>query len=158
MKAKLHESKPKDVYITYVRTTPKKLWQALTSPEFTRQYWYDTWQESEWKVGDTWKMVAPDGRIVNSGKIIEIFPTRRLVLKWHHEFQPGHAEGYARMTYEIEKSGDSVKLSVIHEFDKPDSKFFKAISNGWPLRLSSLKSLLETGESLKETRYWPKGM
>lgn len=157
MKTELQENKPKDVYVIYIRTTPKKLWQALIKPEFTRQYWNETWQESKWKAGETWKMMAPDGRIVNSGEIIEIIPSQRLVLKWRHEFQPGSQEGYARMTYEIEKSNDSVKLSVIHEFE-PDSKFFKLISSLWPLRLSSLKSLLETGESFKETRRWPKGM
>ena len=68
------------------------------------------------------------------------------------------AEGYSRMTYELEPKGESVKLTVIHEVDKPDSKLIQAVSGGWPLVLASLKSLLETGESLVETRRWPKGM
>jgi hypothetical protein len=67
-------------------------------------------------------------------------------------------EGYSRMTYELEKQGDSVKLTVLHEIDVPDSKFIKSVSTGWPMLLSSLKSLLETGESLEASRHWPKGI
>ncbi len=71
---------------------------------------------------------------------------------------PSCAEGYSRLTYELEKQGDMVKLTVIHEMDKPDSKFIGAVSGGWPLILASLKSLLETGEPLEATRRWPEGM
>ena len=66
------------------------------------------------------------------------------------------AEGYSRLTYELEQQGESVKLTVIHEIDKPGSKLIQAVSGGWPHILASLKSLLETGESLEETRRWPK--
>lgn len=86
---------------------------------------------------------------------MEIDPPRRLVLKWRNEFRPElRAEGYSRMTYELEKEGKSMKLTVIHEIAKPRSKFLQAVSNGWPHILASLKSLLETGESLEETREW----
>jgi len=147
------------VYVTYIRTTREKLWRALIDPEFTRQYWVGTWQESEWKLGASWKMMIPDGRVADSGEVVEIDPPRRLVLKWRNEFMPEvRAEGYARLTYELEKQEDSVKLTVITEMDKPESIFIQKVSNGWPLVLSSLKSLLETGESLEETRHWPKGM
>ena len=150
--------KPKFVYVTYIRTTPKKLWQALTEPEFTRQYWCATWQECAWKPGASWRVMIPDGRVADSGEVIEIEPERRLILKWRNEFRPElRAEGYSRLTYELEKQGDSVKLAVIHEVEKPDSKFLKAVSGGWPHILASLKSLLETGESLAETREWPGG-
>ena len=146
------------VYVTYIRTTPKKLWQALTDPAFTRQYWCETRQESEWKPGASWRNMAPDGRVADSGEVVEIEPERRLVLTWRNEFQPAlREEGYSRLTYELEPMGESVKLTVIHEMDKPDSKFIGAVSNGWPHILASLKSLLETGESLVETRQWPKG-
>lgn len=147
--------KPKFVYVTYIRTTPKKLWQALLEPEFTRQYWCATWQESEWKPGSSWRIMIPDGRVADSGEILEIDPERRLVLKCRNEFRPEmRAEGYSRLTYELEKQGESVKLTVIHDIDKPDSKFIEAVSGGWPLILASLKSLLETGESLEATRHW----
>ena len=67
-------------------------------------------------------------------------------------------EGYSRLTYELEQQGDMVKLVLTHEMERPieDSKFIGAVSNGWPAILSSLKSLLETGESLEATRKWPK--
>lgn len=143
------------VYVTYIRTTPEKLWQALTEPELTRQYWFATVQESEWKVGASWKIVAPDGMLVDSGEVLEVDSPRRLVLKWRNEFKPEmKAEGYSRMTYELEPQGEMVKLSVRHEIDVSPSKFIDAVSNGWPLILSSLKSLLETGSSLEETRTW----
>jgi uncharacterized protein YndB with AHSA1/START domain len=152
-------NKPRFVYVIYIRTTPEKLWRALIEPEFTRKFWCETWQECQWKAGAAWKLMIPDGRLGDSGEVLEIEPQRRLVLKWRNEFQPAmRAEGYSRMTYELEKQGDSVKLTVIHEMDKPESKFIEGVSNGWPAILSSLKSLLETGESLEATRTWPKGM
>jgi uncharacterized protein YndB with AHSA1/START domain len=147
------------VYVTYIRTTPEKLWQALIEPEFTRQIWGETWQECEWKPGATWRLMIPDGRVADTGEVLEIEPGRRLVLTWRNEFKPELcAEGHSRMTYELEKQGDSVKLTVIHEMEKPESKFIESVSNGWPMILSSLKSLLETGESLEATRRWPKGV
>ena len=146
------------VYVTYIRTTPEKLWQALIEPEFTRQFWYASWQESEWKPGASWKIKIPDGRVTDSGEIIEIEPGKRLVLSWRNEFPELRSEGYSRMTYQLEKEGESVKLTVIHEMDKESSKFIEAVSGGWPHILASLKSLLETGESLVETRTWPEGM
>ena len=147
------------VYVTYIRTTPEKLWQALIDPEFTRRYWVETWQECEWKPGASWRLMIPDGRVADSGEMLEIEPQRRLVLTWRNEFKPElHAEGYSRLTYELEQLGESVKLTVIHEIDKPDSKLIGAVSSGWPHLLASLKSLLETGESLEETRRWPEGI
>ena len=146
------------VYVTYIRTTPEKLWQALRDPEFTRRYWCETVQESEWKPGSaSWRVMIPDGRVADSGEIIEIEPYRKLVHTWRNEFKPElHAEGYSRITYELEKVGESVQLTITHEMDRPDSKLIKAVSGGWPIILASLKSLLEPGEHLDETRYWPK--
>jgi uncharacterized protein YndB with AHSA1/START domain len=147
------------VYVTYIRTTPEKLWEALIDPEFTRRYWCETRQESEWKPGSAWRILMPDGRVADSGEVVEIEPGRLLVLKWRNEFKPElHAEGYSRLAYELEKQSDSVKLTVIHAMDKPDSKLIQAVSGGWPHILASLKSLLETGESLEGTRRWPKGL
>ena len=147
------------VYVTYILTTPEKLWKALTEPEFTKKFWCNTTQESEWKPGASWKILMPDGRVADSGEVVEIEPHRRLVLKWRNEFRPElKAEGYSRLTYQLEKEGKSVKLTVIHEMEKEGSKFIEAVSSGWPHILASLKSLLETGESLEETREWPEGM
>lgn len=148
----------KFVYVTYIRTTPEKLWQALIDPEFTRSYWCETWQDSEWKPGSSWKLMIPDGRIGDSGEIIEIEPHKKLVLTWRNEFRPElREEGYSRLTYEIEQLGDTVKLTVLHEIDRSGSKFIEAVSGGWPGILASLKSLLETGEPLEISRRWPKG-
>jgi uncharacterized protein YndB with AHSA1/START domain len=146
------------VYVTYIRTTPEKLWQALIEPEFTRQFWAETWQESEWKPGASWRIMIPDGRVADTGEIVEFEPYRRIVLTWRNEFKPElRAEGHSRLTYELEPQQDSVKLTVLHEIDKTGSKFIQAVSQGWPPILSSLKSLLETGEALEVTRRWPKG-
>jgi uncharacterized protein YndB with AHSA1/START domain len=102
--------------------------------------------------------MIPDGRVGDAGEVLEIDAERRLVLSWRNEFMPElRAEGFSRLTYELEPLGESVKLTVIHEIDKPDSKFIQAVSNGWSHLLASLKSLLETGESLVETRKWPEG-
>ena len=147
------------VYVTYIRTTPEKLWKALIDPEFTRRFWNETWQDCEWKPGATWRLMIPDGRVADAGEVVEIEPQRRLALRWRNEFMPElREEGYSRMTYEIEKKGESVKLTVIHEMERGGSKLIDAVSWGWPMILSSLKSLLETGEALEETRRWPKGM
>jgi len=71
--------------VTYIRTTPEKLWKALIGPEFTRQYWCETWQKSEWKPGSSWQIIAPDGRVADNGEVIEFDPPRRLVVTWRHE-------------------------------------------------------------------------
>ena len=146
------------VYVTYIRTTPQKLWPALTGPEFTRQFWCETSLESEWKVGAPWKLMIPDGRVADAGEVLEIEPHKRLVLSWRNEFMPAiKEEGFSKMTCELEPKGDMVKLTIVHEIAKPDSKLINAVSGGWPMILASLKSLLETGESLEATRHWPKG-
>jgi uncharacterized protein YndB with AHSA1/START domain len=152
-------SKSRFVYVTYIRTTPEKLWQALIDPEFTCQYWVETWQDCDWKPGASWKLMIPDGRVGDSGEVLEIEPKRRLVLRWRNEFVTElRDEPATRLTYELEPQGDMVKLTVIHESDEPGSKLIGMVSEGWPMILSSLKSLLETGESLEATRRWPEGM
>jgi uncharacterized protein YndB with AHSA1/START domain len=145
-------------YATYIRTTPEKLWKALTDPAFIRQYWCGISAESDWTPGSSWKLVIPDGRVADAGEIVEAVPGQRLVIKWRNEFRPElREEGFSRCTFTLEPAGTSVKLLVTHEMERPDSKFVQAVSNGWPMILSSLKSLLETGESLEETRRWPEG-
>jgi uncharacterized protein YndB with AHSA1/START domain len=147
------------VYVTYIRTTPEKLWQALTEPEFTRKFWADTVQECEWKPGSTWRLMAPGGRLCDAGEVVEIDPPRKLVLTWqNHMFPEMTAEGHSHLTYELEPTGGVVKLTVTHAMDKPESKLVKGVSRGWPHIMASLKSLLETGESLEGTDRWPEGM
>ncbi len=147
------------VYVTYIRTTPEKLWRALIDPEFTRRFWVETWQESGWTPGASWRVLVHDNRLLHTGEVLEIEPHRRLVLSWRPETFPEiRHEGASRVSYELEPVGDAVKLTFIQENDTPDSKTVRMASEGWPLILASLKSLLETGEPLDATRHWPQGM
>jgi len=147
------------VYVTFIRTTTEKLWQALLEPEHTRKFWFGMTQESDWLPGSSWRTHFPDGRVADSGEVVELEPERKLVLKWRNELFPEMtAEGYSRMTYELEPVGGNVKLTVTHTMEGSDSKFIKAVSGGWPIILSSLKSLLETGEPLEGTSRAPKDM
>ncbi|MBI1815228.1 MAG: SRPBCC family protein [Deltaproteobacteria bacterium] len=135
------------VYVTFIRTTQAKLWSALTDPEFIEEYWFNMHVECDWKVGSPWKLRYADGRIADSGEILESDPPRRLVIKWRNEWNPEMAaEGDTRCTMELEPAGSAVKLSITHEIERADSKFIGAVSGGWPKILSNLKSLLETGE------------
>lgn len=136
------------VYVTFIRTTPQKLWTALTDPEFTKQYWFGMHQESEWKPGAPWRMVYPDGRVSDAGELLEVDPPRRLVIKWRNEWKPEmKAEGFARCVMELEPvDGTAVKLTITHSMERADSQLIHAVSGGWPKVLSNLKSLIETGE------------
>jgi len=137
------------VYVTYIRTTPEKLWDALLKPEFTKQYWFGSWQESDWKKGSPWKLYALEGHLNCTGEVIEIEKPKRLVTKWLNESKPAlKAEGYSQCTFEIEPAGDVLRLTVTHEMDLPKSKVLEGVGMGWPMVLSNLKSLLETGEAL----------
>ena len=149
----------KFVYVVHIRTTPEKLWDALTKPEFTRAYWCGTWQECDWKPGSPWQLMIPDGRVGDSGEILDIDRPRHLVLSWRDEFMPElKAEGYSRVAFDIEQLGDSVRLTVTHEIDRDSSKLIDGVSSGWPAILSSLKSFLETGTALELTSRWPENI
>ncbi len=142
------------IYVTYIRTTPEKLWSALTDAEFMKQYWFGTHCESEWTAGSPWKMVYPDGRITDSGQIVESEPPRRIVIRWQNQLTPElKAEGESLCTMELEPSGTAVKLSITHTIEREPSKFIAAVSGGWPKILSNLKSLLETGSTVLQDPY-----
>jgi uncharacterized protein YndB with AHSA1/START domain len=137
------------VYVSYIRTTPEKLWSALTDPEFMKQYWFGVRGESQWTAGSQWKLVSPSNQILDSGEIIEADPPRRLVIKWQNQFKPElKAEGPSICTMEIEPSGTATKLSITHAIDVERSKFIEAVSGGWPKIVSNLKSALETGSAV----------
>ncbi|HUL47555.1 MAG TPA: SRPBCC family protein [Steroidobacteraceae bacterium] len=134
------------VYVSYIRTTPQKLWSALTEVEFMKQYWFGMHCESQWTAGSPWKMVSGDGGITDAGEIVEAEPPRRMVIRWRHERMPElKAEGDSLCTIELEPNGPAVKLSITHSIEREPSKFITAVSNGWPGIISNLKSLLETG-------------
>ena len=137
------------VYVTYIRTTPGKLWEALTTPEFTRQYWFGMTQETTWQPGSPWMLKASDGRVFDTGEVMECDPPKRIVLKWQHEFYAeAKEEGYSRCVMELVQEGEAVKLTVTHTSERENSILIDKVSGGWPKVLSGLKSLLETGKAL----------
>jgi uncharacterized protein YndB with AHSA1/START domain len=137
------------VYVTYIRTTPEQLWAALLSPEFGRKYWRGAYPEADWRVGGAWKLVFADGRLADSGEILEFEPAKRLTIRWQNEFRPElKAEGWSLCTMEIEPIDGAAKLTVTHRMERDNSQFIIAVSGGWPQILSNLKSLLETGTVL----------
>src|SRR5215471_9343329 len=134
------------VYVTYIRTTPAKLWSALTDGEFMKQYWFGNHCESRWTTGSSWNNVSGAGQILDAGVIVEAEPPRRLVIRWQNQNQPElKAEGESLCTMELEPNGAAVKLSITHTIERDPSKFIAAVSGGWPKVISNLKSLLETG-------------
>src|ERR1700758_131613 len=142
------------VYVTYIRTTPEKLWSALTDVEFMKQYWFGVHCESQWTAGSSWKLMYPDGRITDAGEIVEAEPPRRLVIRWQHQDKPElKAEGESHCTMELEPIGPAVKLSISHTIEREPSKLIEAVSGGWPKILSNLKSLLETGSIVLSDPY-----
>jgi uncharacterized protein YndB with AHSA1/START domain len=142
------------VYVSYIRTTPEKLWSALTDGEFMKQYWFGTRCESAWTPGASWKMLYADGTITDTGKIVESEPPRRLVIRWQNQMRPElKAEGESLCTMELEPIGTAVKLSITHTIEREPSKFIEAVSGGWPKIISNLKSLLETGAVVQQDAY-----
>jgi len=148
-------SKPKFVYVVYIRTTPEKLWAALTDPQTIRKYWVGMSVECEWKPGSAWRLSFDDGRTADSGEILESVPPKRLVIHWQNQFKPElKSAGYTRCTMEIEmadyypnQGGKAVKLTITHEAEaEQGAPMIEAVSGGWPKVLSNLKSLLETGD------------
>jgi uncharacterized protein YndB with AHSA1/START domain len=142
------------VYVSYIRTTPEKLWSALTDSQFIRQYWFGVTIASEWKSGAKWDMTFPDGRPCDTGEILEIEPPKRMVIKWQNVWNPEfQAEGPSRCTMELEPEGSAVKLTITHEIEREASKLITAVSGGWPKVISNLKSLLECGSVALDGTY-----
>lgn len=135
------------VYVTFIRTTVEEVWSAFIQPEQVKKFWFDVDLEADWQVGGSWRITLPDGRVADSGEILECDPPRRIAIKWRNEFMPEmKAEGYSLCVIEIEPAGDAAKLTVTHSSEVENSKFIGAVSGGWPKILSNLKSLIETGE------------
>lgn len=142
------------VYVSYIRTTPEKLWTALTDAEFMKQYWFGMHCDSEWTAGSPWKLVSPQGEVFDSGEIVEANPPKRLVIRWQHQNRPElKADGPSLCTMELEPDGEAVKLSITHTIERDPSKLIEAVSGGWPKVVSNLKSLLETGAIALESPY-----
>jgi uncharacterized protein YndB with AHSA1/START domain len=144
------------VYVTYIRTSPERLWSALTSREFAQQYWRGAYPDAEWKIGGSWKLVYPGGQLCDTGEIVAFEPSKRLSIRWRNEWKPElKAEGWSLCTMEIEPTGEAVKLTVTHSMEREGSKLIEAVSGGWPQILSNLKSLLETGAVVLGPKEFP---
>jgi uncharacterized protein YndB with AHSA1/START domain len=137
------------VYVTYIRATPEKLWEALTTTEFMKSWFFGVTFDTEWKEGAPWKMLLPDGTLCNSGDILEFSAPSRLVLSWRHDMsEERKAEGDSRVSYEIETAGDACKLTVTQTIGVADSKVIASGAEFWPQILSNLKSFVETGRAV----------
>lgn len=135
------------IYITYIRASPQRIWDALTRSEFTSQFLFGRTVESDWRQGSPWRMLQPDGSPDVSGEVLESDPPRRLKVSWRVEWA-GQLEP-AIVTYDIEQVGDVAKLTLTqHMPGAIPRKFVKAGQQGWAIIMSSLKSLLETGEAI----------
>jgi uncharacterized protein YndB with AHSA1/START domain len=142
-------NKSQFVYVTYIGTTPEKLWSALTDPEFMKQYWFGMHCESQWTAGSSWKLVSGSGQVLDAGEVIEAEPPKRLVIRWRHQNRPElMAEGDSLCRMELEPSGAVVKLTITHAIERESSQLIEAVSGGWPKIISNLKSLLETGSTV----------
>jgi uncharacterized protein YndB with AHSA1/START domain len=145
----MSEAMTEFLYTTYIRSTPQKVWDAITNPEFARQYWGHG-NVSDWKPGSKWDMVRGDGSgiVQTTGQVLESHPPRRLVISWVDPGKTADRTEYSRVTFEIEVVKDAVRLDVFHNELKAGSEMARGISNGWPRVLSGLKSFLETGTGL----------
>ncbi|MES2432369.1 MAG: SRPBCC family protein [Pseudomonadota bacterium] len=135
------------VYVTYIASTPEKVFAAITKPEIARLYWGHE-NVSEWQPGADWQHVRDsDARPVEIiGKVVEIAAPQRLVITWAGASQADNPDAYSRVTFDIQPDGDRVRLTVSHDELTVGSGMAQGVSKGWPLVLSSLKSYLETGQ------------
>ncbi|WP_291688064.1 SRPBCC family protein [Bradyrhizobium sp.] len=141
-------SKPEFVYVTYIETTPEKLWQALTTSEFSQRYWFNTELQSDFKVGSPFALVM-NGTTTDVGEILEADPPRRLSYTFHHVLnKEARKQPPTKVVFTLEQHGNLVKLTLTHENFAAGSELLDGISKGWPAILASLKSLLETGTAL----------
>jgi uncharacterized protein YndB with AHSA1/START domain len=144
------EMKPNIVYIIYIRARPEQVWDALTRSDFTRRFFFGRTVESDWQVGSPWLLRMPDGRVDVQGEVLEADRPRRLKLSWTVMWNEAMARlPPTHITYDIEPSGETVKLTMTQANDiELEPQFLEGGRQGWPMILSGLKTLLETGEAL----------
>jgi uncharacterized protein YndB with AHSA1/START domain len=137
------------VYVTYILSTPEKVFEAITKPDLARRYWGHE-NVSDWKPGSRWEHIrANEERTVElAGKVIEISPPDRLVISWANASQAADPASHSRVTFDIAEYDDMVRLTVTHDELEAGSGMANGISKGWPVVLSSLKSFLETGRAI----------
>jgi uncharacterized protein YndB with AHSA1/START domain len=150
-------TKPSFVYVTYIATTPEKVWQAFVDTDVMRQYWVGPGADcsrvnvSDWKPGSRWEHQRTDGSgtVDIVGKVVESIRPRRLVYTWARPSDANDESKHSRVAIDIEPQHDGlVRLTVTHEDLERDPQMYAGISGGWPKVLSNLKTLLETGRAL----------
>ncbi len=142
-------NQPKHVYEIYIRTSPEKLWEAITRPELTRQYFYANDVESDWKVGSPVRHKDANGKVNLDGKVLAVVPQRRLVTTFSAVHGVETAKDRpSRVTWEIEPRGEVCKLTLTHDDFDGITATYKEVGPGWNPVLSGLKTLLETGMPL----------
>ncbi len=143
------QEKASHVYVTYIFSTPEKVFEAITNPEIARRFWGHE-NVSDWKPGSRWQHVRADEKraVQLVGEVIEIAPPRRLVISWANESQRQDPSKTSRVTFDIEPQGEMVRLTVSHDDLEAGGGMEKGIRRGWPLVLSSMKSFLETGHAI----------
>lgn len=143
-------SSPSHVFVTYIRTSPDKLWEAITSPDFTVQYFHETRIESKYEPGASVVYRNPDGSVAVDGEVLEAEVGRRLAISWHVNYDEEQSrERPSRVAFEIDPAGPELcKLTVVHDDFDGETKTYRGVGEGWPWILHSLKSLLETGRPL----------
>ena len=133
---------------TYIETTPENLWEALTSSEFSKRYWFNTELKTDWKIGAPFALVM-DGTTTDVGDVLEFDRPRRLSYTFHHVLsEAARKERPTKVVFVLEPHGKLVKLTLTHEDFESGSVILDGISKGWPAILSSLKSMLESGTAL----------
>ncbi len=145
-------NKPQFVYVSYIATTPERLWEALTLGEFTKKYWYGRRIESDWQVGSPVRFFDRDSSdLTDSGVVLESDPPRRLAYTFRNEFDPdARSLGYSRVTFTLEPHPEGlVKLTLVHD-ELASDDLAEGFREGWAPILSSLKTFLETGRPLPE--------
>lgn len=140
--------------VIYIKTSLARLWDALTNPDITQRYWANTRIESDWRVGSKILYVR-DGEVTDEHTVLAVDAPHRLSHMFHPVFGEFKAEPPSRVSFVLAESGEVVRLTVMHDDFPPDSKVFPACSAGWPMILSSLKSLLETGTALPDFSFEP---
>ena len=143
------KEKTRFVYVTYVLSTPEKVFEAITKPEIARRYWGHE-NVSNWQPGSEWQHVRADAErtVQLIGKVVEVTPPSRLVITWANASQTADPESHSRVTFDIAEYDDMVRLTVTHDELEAGSGMAKGISQGWPAVLSSMKSFLETGSGI----------
>ena len=140
-------SKPEFVYTTYIETSAEQLWHALTDGDFTERYWFGHRVASDWKVGSPYRFTHPD-RPSPEGKVLISDPPKQLAYTWNGCSDDLRRERTSRVTFDLEPRGHVVKLTVTHDNLDEGGRTFLGISEGWPMVMASLKSMLETGRPL----------